>query len=58
MGFSIEWEKTYQTGAHNSVWPWSEVVSLTNRYFKGDKSGLRVLDWVVELVRISHFSLL
>lgn len=44
MGFSIEWEKTYQTGAHNSVWPWSEVVSLTNRYFKGDKSGLRVLE--------------
>lgn len=44
MGFSIEWEKTYQTGAHNSVWPWSDVVSMTNRYFRGDKSGLRVLE--------------
>lgn len=44
MGFSVEWEKTYQSGRHNSVWPWSEVVSLTNRYFKGDKSGLRVLE--------------
>jgi len=44
MGFSVEWEKTYQTGAHNSIWPWSEVVSLTNRYFRGDKSRLRVLE--------------
>ena len=44
MGFSAEWDKIYQTGAHNSVWPWSEVVSLTNRYFKGDKSKLRVLE--------------
>lgn len=44
MGFSIEWENTYQAGAHNSVWPWSEVVSLTSRYFRGDKTGLRVLE--------------
>lgn len=45
MGFSNEWEKIYQTGAHNSVWPWSDVVSLTNRYFRGgDKSSLRVLE--------------
>lgn len=44
MGFSIEWEKTYQGGAHNSIWPWSEVVSLTNRYFPGDKKSLRVLE--------------
>ena len=44
MGFSVEWEKIYQTGAHNSIWPWSEVVSLTNRYFTGDKSKIRVLE--------------
>lgn len=44
MGFSHEWEDMYRTGTHNSVWPWSEVVSLLNHYFKGDKSNLNVLE--------------
>lgn len=44
MAFSNEWEEMYKTGKHDSVWPWSEVVSLTHRYFKGDKSGLKVLE--------------
>ena len=44
MGFSTEWEKMYKTGAHDSIWPWSDVVSMTYRYFPGDKNGLRVLE--------------
>lgn len=43
MGFSEEWENTYRTGTHNSIWPWSEVVSLVNHYFKGQEN-LRVLE--------------
>lgn len=44
MGFSKEWEETYKTGAQNSVWPWSEVVSMFYHYFKGDSSKLKVLE--------------
>lgn len=43
MGFSQEWETIYQTGAHNSIWPWSDVVSKVNRYYKGE-NGIKVLE--------------
>lgn len=43
MGFSNEWEEMYKTGAHDSVWPWTEVVALTKRYFR-DKEHLSVLE--------------
>lgn len=32
MGFSTEWEQTYKSNAQLSVWPWSEVISLTHRF--------------------------
>lgn len=44
MGFSTEWDEMYKAGMQNSIWPWSEVVSHVNRYFRGDKHGLRVLE--------------
>ncbi|WP_165493269.1 class I SAM-dependent methyltransferase [Acinetobacter sp. ANC 4216] len=34
MTFSTEWEQLYKSNTHLSVWPWSDVVSLTNRYAK------------------------
>lgn len=43
MGFSKEWENMYQTGAHNSIWPWSEVITLTKRYLR-DLDEIRVLE--------------
>ncbi len=44
MGFSNEWEKMYKTGTHNSIWPWSEVVSMFHHYFKRDMANLNVLE--------------
>ncbi|WP_417519686.1 class I SAM-dependent methyltransferase [Marinobacter sp.] len=32
MSFSPEWEDLYATGAHHSVWPWSELISLIMRH--------------------------
>ena len=34
MGFDQDWEKTYASGTHLSVWPWSDIVSLVNRHCK------------------------
>jgi len=31
MTFSVEWDEQYKSNAHLSVWPWSDVVSLTMR---------------------------
>lgn len=44
MGFSNEWEEVYKRGMHNSIWPWSDVVSMFHHYFKGDRTGLKVLE--------------
>lgn len=43
MGFSQEWENTYKGAKQLSIWPWSEVVSLTHKFcdLKGD---LKVLE--------------
>ena len=32
MSFSNEWEETYATGTHLSIWPWSDLVSLVYRH--------------------------
>ena len=34
MGFSKEWNDTYASNAHLSIWPWSDVVSLVHRHCK------------------------
>ena len=44
MSFSQEWDQIYKTGGHKSVWPWSDLVSLTHRYLKGDGKGKKVLE--------------
>ncbi len=31
MSFSEEWEQIYISGAHNVLWPWSELISLVHR---------------------------
>ncbi len=46
MGFDPDWEKTYASGTHLSVWPWSDIVSLVNRHCKPliTRGGGRVLE--------------
>jgi len=31
-GFSVEWDKCFSENTHMSLWPWSDVVSLVNRF--------------------------
>ena len=31
-GFSKQWEAAYSLGGHNSLWPWSDLVSLVSRH--------------------------
>jgi hypothetical protein len=53
MSFSSEWEDIYAAGAHHSVWPWSELISLIMRHAAPHKSQTpcRVLEigWRVEM---------
>jgi hypothetical protein len=42
--FSNEWEQVYQSGAQNSIWPWSDVVSFVMRYARPDRRPYRVLE--------------
>jgi len=44
MSFSDEWEQTYKAGAHISVWPWSDLVSLVMRHSRPKSSDFRVLE--------------
>ena len=44
MNFSVEWDDIYKQGAHNSVWPWTDVVRLVHQHIRGSKQGLRVLE--------------
>lgn len=37
MSFSPEWEALYAAGAHQSVWPWSELISLIMRHARPHK---------------------
>ncbi|WP_417835082.1 class I SAM-dependent methyltransferase [Thalassospira xiamenensis] len=38
MSFSPEWEHLYASGAHHSVWPWSELISLIMRHARPHQS--------------------
>ena len=37
MTFSVEWESKYQTNQHISIWPWSDLISLTSGYLERDR---------------------
>ena len=43
-GFSPEWDATYRSSQHISVWPWSDLVSLVMRYAHPKDGFLRVLE--------------
>jgi SAM-dependent methyltransferase len=32
VGFSKQWEDAYSSGGHDSLWPWTDLVSLVSRY--------------------------
>ena len=44
MSFDSKWEDSYARGEHDSVWPWSDVVSFVKRYceFKGKPKLLEI----------------
>lgn len=44
MTFSAEWEQRYAANTHLSIWPWSDVVSLTRRHHPMLGAGHRVLE--------------
>jgi len=46
MGFDQNWEKSYANNTQLSIWPWSDIVSLVNRYCKSliMRGGGRVLE--------------
>lgn len=44
MTFCSEWDELYRSGAQNSVWPWSDLVSFVMRYARPDRNPYRVLE--------------
>lgn len=44
MGFSQEWDDRYKEHGHESVWPWSDLVSYVSRYSKPNKKNFCVLE--------------
>jgi hypothetical protein len=42
--FSQEWDRQYRAGAHLSVWPFSDLISLVMRNTPTDRKRLRVLE--------------
>ncbi|KTS72113.1 hypothetical protein NS274_21980 [Pseudomonas oryzihabitans] len=44
MTFSVEWEQRYAANTHLSVWPWSDVVSLTRRHCPALGPASRILE--------------
>lgn len=44
MSFSKEWDETYKTEAHLSIWPWSDLVSYVMRYARPTRTDCRVLE--------------
>lgn len=42
MTFSQEWEERFKENTHQSVWPWSDVVSYFYRYAKDSKNVLEL----------------
>lgn len=47
MGFSDNWDERYKAGEHQSVWPWSNLVSLVFGYTKmrALKDAFRVVEF-------------
>jgi len=43
MGFSKEWDESYATNSHISIWPWSDLVSYVMRYAV-PRDHLRVIE--------------
>lgn len=43
-GFDEEWDRCYRASTHLSVWPWSDVVSLTHRHASPANGYSRVLE--------------
>lgn len=43
-GFSHEWEERYCESTHLSIWPWSDLVSLTHRHASPKAGFHRVLE--------------
>jgi len=44
MSFSNEWEDVYSQGGHNTVWPWSNVVSHVYRFARPEGENFRILE--------------
>jgi len=44
MGFSQEWDQQYSVNTHQSIWPWSDVVSYVMRYARPNSSEFKVLE--------------
>ena len=46
MGFSLEWDDIYAQKKHYSIWPWSDLISLFNRFVKNSNKDdvLRVFE--------------
>jgi SAM-dependent methyltransferase len=43
-GFSDEWDQRYRESTHLSIWPWSDLVSLTHRHASPKQGFRRVLE--------------
>ncbi len=44
MTFSAEWNEVYEQGSQNSIWPWTDLVSLVYRYARPQSAPFRVLE--------------
>ena len=44
MSFSQEWEETYKKKLHQSIWPWSDLISYVMRYSRPTRRDFRVLE--------------
>jgi SAM-dependent methyltransferase len=42
--FSPEWDQAYRANTHNTLWPWSDLVSYVHRYAKPANGFCRVLE--------------
>ena len=46
MGFSIDWNERYQNGEHQSIWPWSNLITLLFGYtnIRKRRSSFKILE--------------
>ena len=40
--YLYSWEKLYQNKKHTAVWPWNDIVSLTNKYI--NRKNISILE--------------